>query len=69
MKARKITIRILLVLTVVLMIFLVSFYIMMLATTESGENKEGDHMVTYQDQKAWKDVQAFLPEQLHYTDT
>ena len=26
-------------------------------------------MATYQNQKAWRDVQAFLPAQLHYTET
>ena len=26
-------------------------------------------MNTYNEQKAWKDIESFLPEQLHYTDT
>ena len=30
---------------------------------------EEETMITYNGQKAWKDIEAFLPEQLHYTDT
>ena len=69
MKVRKTAVRIIIALTVVILAFLTFFYVMMLSMTESGENKEENHMVTYQNQKAWEDVQAFLPEQLHYTDT
>ncbi len=33
------------------------------------EAKEDNSMVTYNGQRAWKEIQEFLPEQLHYTET
>ena len=30
---------------------------------------EDNSMITYNGQQAWKDIQEFLPAQLHYTET
>ena len=69
MKSKRIAVKIIIAAAAVLLAIPAFFYIMILSITESGGNKEDDYMLTYQDQKAWKDVQSFLPEELHYTDT
>ncbi len=43
-------------------------YAVLIAMTDNSETKEDDNMGTYTNQKAWKDIQTFLPEQLHFTE-
>lgn len=39
-----------------------------ISITESGEQTGVNNMATYENQTAWKEIEKFLPEELHYND-
>ena len=65
----KILKRILCITVALLLIGFGGLYAVLIAMTDNSETKEVNYMGTYQNQQAWKDIQNFLPAQLHYTDT
>ena len=52
----------------IIMVLASCVYASLVAMSDGEETKE-DYMGTYTNQKAWKDIQEFLPAQLHYTDS
>ncbi len=65
----KILKRILCIAFALVLIGYCGLYAVLIAITDNSETKEVNYMGTYQNQQAWKDIQNFLPAQLHYTDT